>query len=137
MKRIMLFAALAAVAACSEADTQTEPTEDVVMAEAQALPETQSLAADGQPAAGNYKVTTSEGVVIMEELRADGTYVGMVDGEVVETGTWVQKSPEHYCYTEDEEGATEQCNTEGVDENGVWTSTDPEGNVATVERIQT
>jgi len=137
MKRIMLFAALAAVAACSEADTQTEPTEDVAMPEAQVLPETQALAADGQPAAGNYKVTTSEGVVIMEELRADGTYVGMVDGEVVETGTWVQKSPEQYCYTEDEEGATEQCNTEGVDENGVWTSTDPEGNVATVERIQT
>ncbi len=137
MKRIMFFAALAAVAACSEADTPTEPTEDVAMPEAQALPETQALAADGQPAAGNYKVTTSEGVVIMEELRADGTYVGTVDGEVVETGTWVQKSPEQYCYTEDEEGATEQCNTEGVDENGVWTSTDPEGNVATVERIQT
>lgn len=137
MKRIMLFAALAAVAACSEAETQTEPTEEVAMPEAEALPETQALAADGQPAVGNYKVTTSEGEVIMEELRADGTYVGTVDGEIVETGTWVQKSPEQYCYTKDEDGATERCNTEEVDADGVWTSRDPEGNVATVERVPT
>ncbi len=101
------------------------------------LPETQALAADGQPAIGNYKVTTSEGEVIMEEVRADGTYVGTANGEVVETGRWEQKSPEQYCYTNDEEGAVKQCNTEEVDENGVWTSRDPEGNVSTVERVQT
>lgn len=136
MKHIMLFAALAAVAACSEAETETEAPEEMAMPEAQALPETQALAADGQPAVGNYQVTTSEGEVIMEELSADGTYVATVDGQIVETGRWEQKSPEEYCYTKDEEGATEQCNTEGVDENGVWTSTDPEGNVSTVERVE-
>ena len=50
---------------------------------------------------------------------------------------WEQKSPEQFCFTKDEEGATQKCNTEAVDANGVWTSTDPEGKVATVERVQT
>lgn len=94
----------------------------------------QSLAADGQPAAGKYKITTSEGEVLMEELRADGTYITTKDGQVVERGNWVQPSPELYCYTKDQDGATEQCNSELIDEAGVWSSRDAEGKVATVER---
>lgn len=73
----------------------------------------------------------------MEELRADATYIATKDGAVVEPGKRVQKSPTEYCYTADEEGATAQCNTEGVDDMGVWSSRDPEGKVATVERVQT
>jgi hypothetical protein len=132
MKRTMLIAALFTVGACSEAESETAPE----AAEVAAAPEVmQPLAADGLPAVGNYKITTSDGEVLMEELRADGTYTATKDGQVVETGRWVQTSPELYCYTKDEEGATEQCNTEVVDEGGVWTSRDAEGNVATVERV--
>jgi hypothetical protein len=133
MKQIMLIAALCTVGACSEREFETAPE----ASEVAAAPEvTEPLAADGQQAVGNYKITTSEGEVLMEELRADGTYTATIDGRVVETGNWVQKSPELYCYTKDEEGATEQCNTESIDEEGVWTSRDAEGNVATVERIE-
>lgn len=135
MKRIMLVAALAAVTACSQSEPAPEPTEEAAAPAPEA--EAELLAADGQPATGTYKVTTADGEVVMEEVRADGTYVATIDGEVVETGSWVQKSPEQYCYTTDEEGATEQCNAEAIDANGVWTSTDPEGNVATVERVET
>ena len=101
MRRFLLVAALAAVAACSQSEPAPEVTEEA------AASVTQPLAADGQPTVGNYRITTSEGEVIMEDVRADGTYVATVDGEIVETGRWDQKSPEQYCYTKDEEGAVE------------------------------
>ena len=128
----MLVAALATVTACSEAEPAPEATE----AAAAPAPAAPSLAADGQPAADTYRVTTSDGKVILEDVRADGTYVDTVDGKVVETGRWEQKSPEQYCYTKDGEGETQKCNTEAVDAKGVWTSRDAEGKVATVERVE-
>ena len=128
----MLVAALATVAACSQSEPAPEATEEA----AAPAPAAQPLAADGQPATGTYRVTTSEGQVVIEEVRADGTYTDTIDGEVVETGRWEQKSPEQFCFTKDEEGATQKCNTEAVDADGVWTSRDAEGKVATVERVQ-
>lgn len=142
MKKIMLVAALAALSACSEAetDTATEPatpaTEEVAAAPAQ------NLAADGQPAPGTYRITTADGTVFTEEVNPDGTYVQKdAAGNVVETGRWEQKSPEQYCYVTDEqyrkEGDTgeQKCNTEGVGTDGRWTSTGPDGETATVERV--
>ena len=138
MKRIMLVAALAMVAACSRSEPAPEATEEVAAAPEAAAP----LAADGQPTPGMYRVTTAEGEVFMEEVKADGTYVQTdAEGKVVETGRWVQKSPEQYCTVVDEqyrkEGDTgeEKCNTEGIGEDGVWTSTNREGKTATVERV--
>ncbi len=133
MKRIMLVAALASVAACNQ--SQPAPAPEAADDTAAVEPAAAVMAADGQPAPGTYKITTADGEVIMEEVRPDGTYSATVDGKVVETGRWVQKSPEQYCYTEDKEGATETCNTETVDANGVWTSTGPDGKTATVERV--
>ena len=138
MKRVLTIAAVAMLAACSQAEEQ-EPAAEV----AEAAPEpVEVMAADGQPPAGKYRVTTSEGEVFNEELSPDGTYVQMdADGNVVETGRWEQKSPEQYCYTVDEqyreEGDTgeQKCNTEGIGEDGKWFSTSPEGGTATVERV--
>ena len=139
MKRLILVSAFAVVAACSPAN-EAEPVEEAT--EAAAVEPAAVMAADGQPAPGKYKVTTSEGEVFNEELSADGTYVQMdADGNVVETGKWEQKSPEQYCYTVDEqyrkEGDTgeQQCNTEGIGEDGKWFSTSPDGGTATVERV--
>ena len=137
MKRIVLIAALAAVAACTETETAEAPeaTEEVAAAPVEAA---QPLAADGQPAPGMYRITLADGTVFMEDVKADGTYVQTdAEGKVVETGRWNQKSPEQYCYTKDEEGAVEECNTEAVDASGAWTSTNAEGEVAKVERVTT
>ena len=135
MKQFIALAALATVAACSQPAPAPEATEAAAEATTAAVAET--VAADGKASVGTFKVTTSDGKLFMEEVKADGTYVQTQDGKVVETGKWIQKSPSQYCYTKDEDGAKEECNTEQVDPKGVWTSVDPEGKTATVERVTT
>lgn len=137
MRGIVLVAALAALAACNEraADPAAGATDAAAAATPTAAAEV--MAADGKSPVGNYRITTAEGEEFMEELKADGTYVQTQDGAVVETGRWEQKTPSNYCYTKDEEGAMQECNTEQVDANGVWTSVNPEGETATVVRVET
>jgi hypothetical protein len=136
MRKIILIAAVAALAACSKSEPAPEATDAATAPEATPAAAAEPLAADGKSSVGTFKVTTSDGTVVMEEVKADGTYVDTVDGKVVETGKWNQKSPEQYCFTKDEEGATEKCNTEGVDAKGVWTSTNAEGKTSTVVRVE-
>ena len=134
MKKIVLVAALATLAACSKPDAA--PVADTTEAAAAvAAPAAQTVAADGKPSTGTFKVTTADGKVIMEEVKADGTYVDTQDGKVTETGKWVQKSPETFCTTKEEAGAKERCGTEKVDDKGVWTSVNPDGKTATVVRV--
>ena len=133
MKKIVLVAALAALAACNQ--REAAPADDAAT-DAAAMPAATTaavMAADGKDPVGKYRVTTADGKVIEEELKADGTYVDTADGKVVETGTWVQKTPENFCFTK--QGGTEVCNTEKVDDKGVWTSTNAEGKTATVVRV--
>lgn len=135
MKNLIAIGVLVSLAACSQ--PAPEPETEVTEAASTTAEPAEVMAADGKPAAGMYKVTTSEGEVFTENLKADGTYVQTdKDGKVVETGRWVQKSPTEYCWTKDEEGAVEKCNVEGIDAAGVWTTTNSEGKTATVERIE-
>ncbi len=120
MKKIVLVAALATLAACSKPDAA--PVADA----------TEQAAAIAAPAAATV---AADGKVYTEEDKADGTYVEMLDGKVTETGKWVQKSPELFCTTKDEAGAKERCGTEKVDEKGVWTSVNPDGKTVTVVRV--
>jgi predicted small lipoprotein YifL len=134
MRNICVIAALLAVAGCSkpapapDADTSAAPEQA-----AAATPE--NIAADGKPSVGKFKVTTSKGEVLIDEVKADGTYVTTKDGKVVETGKWEQKSRAQYCYTKDEKDAKQECSDEKV-ENGVYTSKNAKGEVVTVERIE-
>lgn len=134
MKKICAIAALLAVAACSkpapapDADASAAPEQA-----AAAAPE--NIAADGKPSVGKYKVTNSKGEVVIDDVRADGTYVTTKDGKVIETGKWEQKSRAQYCYTKDEKDAKQECSDEKV-ENGVYTSKNAKGEVVTVERVE-
>lgn len=135
MKRIIAIAAVAALAACSKpAEAPEAPAAAPAAETAAAAPAVTTVAADGKPSNGMFKVTTKEGV-FMEEDKADGTYVTTKDGKVVETGKWVQKSPSEFCTTEDKKDAVEKCGTEQIDDKGVWTSKNPKGEIATVERV--
>ena len=134
MKKIVLVTALAALAACSK--PEAAPTADATeQAAAIAAPAAQTVAADGKPSTGTFKITTADGKVYMEEDKPDGTYVEMEDGKVTATGKWVQKSPEQFCTTKHEAGAKERCGTEKVDDKGVWTSVNPDGKTVTIVRV--
>jgi len=140
MKRIIVIAAVAAVAACSEPAPAPAPEASgeapmEAAADASTAAVAGPVAADGKPSVGSYKVTTHDGKTIMEEVKADGTYVDTIGGKVVETGKWEQKSPTEYCIIKDEKDAKQSCNKEGIDAKGVWTSTNPKGETATVERV--
>lgn len=139
MRMLLILASSLAIAGCSQAEDE----EPAPVVETSTPEPTEPLAADGNPAPGLYRITLEDGTVFTEDVRADGTYVQTdADGEVVETGTWEQKSPQQYCYTVDEEYREaeepegQQCNTEGIGEDGVWFSTNPEGETSTVERSE-
>lgn len=136
MKRILFIAALTAVAACSKPAPAPAP-EPTAEASAEAAAPAETLAADGKPSHGIFKVTRKAGV-FTADVKPDGTFsVTGSDGKVVETGKWEQKSPEEYCETPDKEGAKQKCFEEKVDDKGVYTSKDPEtGEVATVVRVE-
>jgi hypothetical protein len=135
MRYLMLVASLAILAGCSQAEESEPVTEAPDTALVEPAP---ALAADGQPTPGLYRITTAQGEVFTEDVRDDGTYVQTdADGTVVETGSWEQPSPDQYCYTVDADTSGERrCNTEALDTEGVWTSTNPDGETSTVERVE-
>ena len=152
MKKLVLFAAFATLAACSKPEAApavnaSEPASAAAAATASATasadaataanaqPAAPILAADGKPSVGKFKITAADGKVYMEEAKPDGTYVETLDGKVTESGKWVQKSPETYCTTKDEAGAKERCGTEKVDAKGVWTSVNSDGKTVTIVRV--
>ena len=137
MKRIFIVAALAAVAACSKPAEAPAPEAEAA-AEAAPAAAAGTLAADGKPSHGIFKVTKKDGKVHTADVKPDGTYsVTDAAGKVMETGKWEQKSPEQYCETADTAGAKQKCYAEKVDDKGVYTSTDPDtGEVATVVRVE-
>lgn len=132
MKKILLLAAVAAVAACSKPAPAPE-AEASTVAEASA-PAAANIAADGKSSVGSFKITSDDGKVYMEEDKADGTYVSTHDDKVVETGKWEQQNPNTFCFTKDAKDSKQECNEEKV-ENGVWTTKNAKGEVSTVERV--
>ena len=133
MKKLVLVAALATLAACSKQDAA--PPE--VSTEAAAVPAATpaaTVAADGKPSVGKFKITSHDGKIYMEEDKADGTYVTALDGKVMDTGKWEQKAQGTFCFTKDAKDAKQECNAEKV-EGGKWTTTNAKGQVSTVERV--
>jgi len=83
MKKLMMIAALASVTACSKPDAAPTEAATEAAAATPAATTAENIAADGKPSVGKFKVTSHDGKVYMEEDKADGTYVGMMDGKVV------------------------------------------------------
>ena len=127
MKKFILIAGIALLAACSEKQEAAAPE----AAASDAMP----VAAGATPAAaeatpGAYDVTRADGTKLVSTLNADGTYQRDY-GESVEKGTWVGRG-DQTCF--DPEGdAAETCNTRGPSAaDGSFESTNPEGAVAKV-----
>lgn len=99
MKKLMLVAACATLAACGGNDTDDtatiDPAEPVVEAEPGG-PVDPAMA----DAAGTYEMTATDGTVMMRTVNADGTYTTETSGEVGDSGT-VRLDGDAMCYDPD------------------------------------
>ena len=127
MKRFVLLAGIALLAACSQNDEAAAPEATAT----EAMP----MDAGATPAAGGgtpgvNDVTRADGTKLVTTLNADGTYQRDY-GDTVEKGTWVNKGNQT-CF--DPAGdAAESCNTRGpAAADGSFESTNPEGAVSKV-----
>ena len=81
-------------------------------------------AADGGSATGRFEVASADGgAVIVQEVLPDGSYRNLVDGEVVETGTWTTPEPDLFCTTS---GGRTSCDEESLAPDGTWISVNVE-----------
>ena len=128
MKKFVLLAGIALLAACSEKQEAAAPPETVA---ADTMPVDASASSAAAPVTpGVYDATRPDGTKVVATLNADGTYQRDY-GDKVEKGTWVGRG-DQTCF--DPEGdAAESCNTRGpAAADGSFESTDPEGAVAKV-----
>lgn len=131
MKKLILLAAVASLAACADNDADEAVVTGEPMAEAApAAPVADPALAN---AAGTYEMTAPDGTVMMRNVNADGTYTTQVDGTAAETGM-VRLDGEAMCY--DPEGPDpESCWTAGeVAADGSFAVTDAVGGTMTVRR---
>lgn len=129
MKKLLIVAAMASLAACGS--KEEAPVEPVETADT-----TMDATATGDMT-GEYEVKMADGTVVRETINADGTYVdATVDGTETERGTWRQDG-DKMCF--DPEGdAPEACYSGGAPgEDGSFEVRDAEGNVtSTVRKIE-
>ncbi len=128
MKKIILLCALAALAACSEAETTNEAVNETANEAAnEAEPVAEEAAVASWPLeAGTYYYTRSDGKSGVNTLASDGTFSNAISGGATETGTWAQEgglgcfvptSGDKRCYTftqPDAQGRFTGVTTDGI-----------------------
>ena len=127
MKRFVVLAGIALLAACSQNEEAAAPeavASEEMPVDAGATP----AVAEATP--GVNDVTRPDGTKLVSTLNADGTYERDY-GETVEKGKWVSRGGQT-CF--DPEGeAAESCNTRGpAAADGSFESTNPETGVSKV-----
>ena len=128
MKKLILLAGIAALAAC----TGKEPAaEETAAAEAPAAAVAAAPAVTATP--GSYDVTGPDGTKLVATLMADGTYVDRDEaGKVLEKGKWAVKDGKT-CF-DDEGDKAEVCYTDSAPAaDGSFTATEADGKVTQVK----
>lgn len=124
MRKIILIAGIAALAACSKpAEVAPEATETAAAAPA---------AAASGAVPGAYDVTEADGTKSVTTLNADGTYVDTdAAGKETAKGKWATEEGKT-CFTPD--GGAKECYTDGAPgADGTFTATNSKGEVAQVK----
>ena len=124
MKNLVLLAALAgALAACGDA---AEEADDTATAEAAAAAE--------ETMAGTYEFDV-DGKTTTAVLTPEGTYTDSVDGEVVESGTWMDMDGKT-CFNPEGDDTPETCFTVGeTGPDGTFVATGEDGTVLTIKKV--
>ena len=125
MKKLVIIAALASLAACSQ------QTEKAAEAEAAPTEATATAATDSASPVGDYDVKMADGKMAKTSINADGTYVDTgPDGKEIK-GKFARKDGKD-CFDPDGDEA-EACWTSTTPAaDGSFTSTGPDGATVTV-----
>lgn len=126
MRKLVIAASIAVLAACSPAPKEEPAAEETAAAEPAAV-----TTANGS-VAGTYIVTGPDGSEATSVLNADGTYTDTAADGTVTEGTWAVVDGKT-CFTGKEEGAKPVCWTEAAPgEDGSFTATSDTGETVTV-----
>lgn len=127
MKRIVLAAALAgALAACGDAAEEADDTA--------AAPPAAAETAAAETAAGTYEFEV-DGKTTTAVLTPEGTYTDSQDGEVLESGTWMEMDGKT-CFDPEGNDTPETCFTIGeTGADGTFIATPDEGEPLTIRKI--
>ena len=123
MRKIILIAGIAALAACSKpAEVAPAATETAATAPA----------AEASAAAGSYDVTAPDGTKSVATLNADGSYVDTdAAGKETAKGKWATEDSKT-CFTPD--GGAKECYTDSVPAaDGSFTATNSKGEISQVK----
>ena len=125
MKKLVLIAALGlGLAAC---DNAAEESDDPV------TEETAASADEGM--AGTYEFEL-EGVPTTAVLTPDGKYTDSQDGEVVESGVWMERADGKVCFDPEGDDTPETCFTIGeTGSDGAFVATPDEGEPLTIRKV--
>lgn len=124
MKKIIVLAGCAVLAACSGGETPAEPDAETMTAEA---PAEDSMA-------GTYDVTNADGSTGTTTIDADGNYTSTAADGTVATGT-VARVNGQTCFNSSEEGSAPDCWTDGEPAaDGSWVATSDDGVKVTVRQ---
>ena len=128
MKKLILLAGIAALAACSGKEPAAEET---AAAEAPAAEVATAPGVTATP--GSYDVTGPDGAKLVATLMADGTYVDRdLTDKVIEKGKWAVKDGKT-CFDDDGDKA-EVCYTDSAPAaDGSFTATEADGKVTQVK----
>jgi hypothetical protein len=129
MKKLLLVAGFAALAACSQ---KQEPaaSEDSNAVDSNVA----AMATANGSAPGTYEVTMKDGSKAQSILNADGTYVDKDSDGTESKGTWSLASGKTCFDPEGDEGPT--CYTEtATAADGTFTATPDKGDPVTVRKI--
>ena len=130
MKKLILLAGIAALAACSGKEPATEQT---AAAEAPATEAVAATTPAAGPTPGSYDVTGPDGTKLVATLMADGSYVDRdLADKVIEKGKWAVKNGKT-CF-DDEGDKPEVCYTDSTPAaDGSFTATEADGKVTQVK----
>lgn len=120
MRKIVLVAAVAALAACNQNKAEPAPA----ASEAAATPAA-TVTAAATDMAGTYNYTY-EGKATVTVMKEDGTYEDTQDGKSIEKGKWTQKDGQT-CFADDKGDPAKCWTTTEPDSMGMFTATSLDG----------
>ena len=131
MKLIATVCVLAALGACSKADTTSDTNTTTETAQEPAAPDAAVASWPVEP--GTYEYSRSDGRAGVNTVAADGTYSNAITGGAVETGKWAIEGGLS-CLVSDAGGAKRCYTFTQPDAEGNLTGTLPDGLTITVRK---